>query len=75
MFGLGNTQYEQFNAIGKKVDGLLSTLGGERIYKLGLGDDNGTLEVHLVRPSYRLSPAVPATSSCTRLTAPPEEPQ
>ncbi len=44
VFGLGNTQYEHYNATGKKVDSLLDKLGASRIAKLGLGDDDNDLE-------------------------------
>eukprot|EP00559_Dactyliosolen_fragilissimus_P006352 CAMPEP_0184856330 /NCGR_PEP_ID=MMETSP0580-20130426/1518_1 /TAXON_ID=1118495 /ORGANISM="Dactyliosolen fragilissimus" /LENGTH=697 /DNA_ID=CAMNT_0027351307 /DNA_START=30 /DNA_END=2120 /DNA_ORIENTATION=+ len=44
VFGLGNTQYEQYNAMGKYVDTTLEKLGARRIIKLGLGDDDGDLE-------------------------------
>jgi NADPH-ferrihemoprotein reductase len=44
VFGLGNTQYEHFNKTGIDIDALLEKLGGRRIYKLGLGDDNCSLE-------------------------------
>lgn len=44
VFGLGNTQYEHFNATGKKVDSHLAQLGASRILKLGLGDDDNDLE-------------------------------
>jgi len=44
VFGLGNTTYEHFNAMGIKVDKKLAELGGSRIYELGLGDDDKNLE-------------------------------
>lgn len=44
VFGLGNTQYEHFNATGKKVDSYFELMGGKRIVKLGLGDDDNDLE-------------------------------
>ena len=44
MFGLGNTQYEHYNKTGIDVDKLLEKKGAARIYKLGLGDDNCSLE-------------------------------
>jgi len=42
VFGLGSTQYEHYNKMGIDTDARLSDLGAERIYRLGLGDDNGT---------------------------------
>ncbi|KAL3908479.1 MAG: hypothetical protein SGILL_008462, partial [Bacillariaceae sp.] len=44
VFGLGNREYELFNAMGKYFDSSFETLGGKRIFPLGLGDDNDDLE-------------------------------
>eukprot|EP00753_Platysulcus_tardus_P016472 PLAT5748.1.p2 GENE.PLAT5748.1~~PLAT5748.1.p2 ORF type:complete len:671 (-),score=387.82 PLAT5748.1:209-2221(-) len=44
VFGLGNRQYELYNAMGKLVNRRLEELGGTRIYDYGEGDDDGTLE-------------------------------
>jgi NADPH-ferrihemoprotein reductase len=44
VFGLGNTQYEFYNKTGIDVDALLETRGAHRAYKLGLGDNNASLE-------------------------------
>jgi NADPH-ferrihemoprotein reductase len=44
VFGLGNKTYEHFNAMGKYVDKRLEELGANRIYDLGLGDDDGNIE-------------------------------
>jgi NADPH-ferrihemoprotein reductase len=44
VFGLGNTQYEHFNAMGRLVNKLLEERGGTRAYDYGEGDDDGTLE-------------------------------
>ncbi|KAJ8612922.1 hypothetical protein CTAYLR_006197 [Chrysophaeum taylorii] len=49
VFGLGNTQYEHYNAVGKQTDALLAQLGGERFAALGLGDDDGDLEGDFAR--------------------------
>merc|ERR1712142_272496 len=48
VFGLGNKTYEHYNAIGKNMDKLLEKLGGERIYELGLGDDNENIDEHFI---------------------------
>ena len=44
VFGLGNKQYDHFNAMAKLMDNALGTLGGKRIVELGLGDDDSDLE-------------------------------
>lgn len=38
IFGLGDTSYEQFNAIGKHIDTGMEELGAKRIYKYGEGN-------------------------------------
>ena len=44
VFGLGNKQYEHFNAMGKFVDLAVGKLGGERIIPLSVGDDDDDLD-------------------------------
>ena len=44
VFGLGNRQYEHFNAMGRLVDGRLEELGAQRAYRLGEGDDDGEMD-------------------------------
>jgi len=44
VFGLGNRQYEHFNAMGKFIDLSVEKLGGERIVPIGLGDDDDDIE-------------------------------
>jgi len=44
VFGLGNRQYEHFNAQGRFIDKTLESFGAQRMYKYGEGDDDGTLE-------------------------------
>jgi len=44
VFGLGNRQYEHFNAMGKLVDECVGKLGAERIMPLSEGDDDDDLE-------------------------------
>lgn len=48
VFGLGNKTYEHYNSMGKLVDKRLEELGGERIYALGLGDDDANIEEDFV---------------------------
>ena len=49
VFGLGSTQYEQYNAVGKRFDRRLEELGGERVGCYGEGDDDDDIE----RDCYR----------------------
>ena len=44
VFGLGNTQYEHYNAMGRLVNKLFEERGATRAYDYGEGDDDGTLE-------------------------------
>ncbi|VUC26549.1 unnamed protein product [Clonostachys rosea] len=44
-FGLGNSTYEHYNAVVRKVDAALETLGARRVVHVGEGDDGlGTVE-------------------------------
>uniref|UniRef100_UPI00398F6047 NADPH--cytochrome P450 reductase-like isoform X2 n=1 Tax=Pristiophorus japonicus TaxID=55135 RepID=UPI00398F6047 len=58
VFGLGNKTYEHFNAMGKSVDKKLEQLGAERIFELGLGDDDGNLEEDFIMWREQFWPAV-----------------
>ncbi|ETE65154.1 NADPH-cytochrome reductase, partial [Ophiophagus hannah] len=58
VFGLGNKTYEHFNAMGKFVDKRLEELGGQRIFELGLGDDDGNLEEDFITWREQFWPAV-----------------
>lgn len=44
VFGLGNRQYEHFNAMGVKVDAGLAAFGATQLLECGVGDDDGSLE-------------------------------
>lgn len=44
VFGLGNKQYEKFNAMGKFFDSALEHVGATRLAKIGTGDDDNDLE-------------------------------
>ena len=44
IFGLGNTQYEHYNETGRVADRLFEKNRANRIYVLGEGDDNCSLE-------------------------------
>ena len=44
VFGLGNKQYDHYNAMGKYFDHTFGLLGAKRIASLGLGDDDDDIE-------------------------------
>ncbi|XP_078483250.1 NADPH--cytochrome P450 reductase [Ciona intestinalis] len=58
VFGLGNKTYEHYNSMGKFVDKRVEELGGERLYELGLGDDDTNIEEDFVTWKEGLWPAV-----------------
>uniref|UniRef100_A0A8B9X1D8 NADPH--hemoprotein reductase n=2 Tax=Bos mutus grunniens TaxID=30521 RepID=A0A8B9X1D8_BOSMU len=58
VFALGNKTYEHFNAMGKYVDKRLEQLGAQRIFDLGLGDDDGNLEEDFITWREQFWPAV-----------------
>uniref|UniRef100_U3F8N0 NADPH--cytochrome P450 reductase n=2 Tax=Micrurus TaxID=8634 RepID=U3F8N0_MICFL len=58
VFGLGNKTYEHFNAMGKFVDKRMEELGAQRIFELGLGDDDGNLEEDFITWREQFWPAV-----------------
>lgn len=44
VFGLGDTQYEHFNKVGIDTDRYLDRNGAKRLHRIGLGDNNCSLE-------------------------------
>ena len=44
VFGLGNTQYEHYNRMGKTTNSYLERIGAKRVIEYGEGDDDGNLE-------------------------------
>lgn len=44
VFGLGNTQYEHYNAMGKLIQKRLAELSGKPMYQYGEGDDDRDIE-------------------------------
>ncbi|KAH3886012.1 NADPH--cytochrome P450 reductase-like [Dreissena polymorpha] len=58
VFGLGNKTYEHYNAMGKYVDKRLEELGAERVFELGMGDDDGNIEEDFVTWREKFWPAV-----------------
>ncbi|XP_060572086.1 NADPH--cytochrome P450 reductase-like [Ruditapes philippinarum] len=58
VFALGNKTYEHYNAMGKYVDKRIEELGGERVFELGQGDDDGNIEEDFVTWREKFWPAV-----------------
>lgn len=50
VFALGNTLYEKYNTVGKLYDERCEKLGGLRLFDIGLGDDDGSIQVGEQRP-------------------------
>ncbi|CAI5731945.1 unnamed protein product [Hyaloperonospora brassicae] len=44
VFGLGNTQYEHYNEMGRLVDKLMERHGAQRVFDYGEGDDDASLD-------------------------------
>lgn len=57
VFGLGNRQYEHFNAMGKATNAGLERLGGRRVFEYGEGDDDNALEDDFESWKGRMWPA------------------
>ena len=64
VFALGNKTYEHYNAVGKFVDKKLEELGAERVFELGLGDDDAKL-VMIIINAYIITSV---RSSCSSVT-------
>ncbi|KAL3068651.1 hypothetical protein niasHT_038304 [Heterodera trifolii] len=58
VFGLGNKTYEHFNAVGKFFDTRLEELGAERVFEMGIADDDGNLEEDFMRWRELFLPAL-----------------
>ena len=43
VFGLGNTQYENYNSMGRNTNKFLESCGAKRVFEYGEGDDNSSL--------------------------------
>ncbi|KAM5343495.1 hypothetical protein ACJ41O_012032 [Fusarium nematophilum] len=57
LFGLGNSNYRQYNQVAETVDALLCNLGGERLGRLGAGDDaHGETESHFLTWKQEIYP-------------------
>jgi NADPH-ferrihemoprotein reductase len=58
VFGLGNTQYENYNKIGRGVNAGMEKLGATRVVEYGEGDDDSTLEDDFEKWKKRAIPAL-----------------
>lgn len=58
VFALGNKTYEHFNSMGIYVDKRLTELEADRVFDLGLGDDDGNIEEDFITWKEALWPAV-----------------
>jgi NADPH-ferrihemoprotein reductase len=61
VFALGNKTYEHYNAVGKFVDKRLGDLHAQRVYPIGLGDDDGNMEEDFNAWKEEMWPVVCAT--------------
>lgn len=58
VFGLGNRQYDHYNAMGRITNEVLEKYGATRVYEYGEGDDDGTLEEDFEEWKKNLWPAL-----------------
>lgn len=58
VFGLGNKTYEHYNKVGIYVDKRLEELGANRVFELGLGDDDANIEDDFIAWKDKFWPAV-----------------
>ncbi|KAG5458892.1 MAG: flavoprotein-like protein [Olpidium bornovanus] len=58
VYGLGNSTYEHYNAVGKKVAARLSELGATRVSLDGFGNDDGNLEDEFMQWKENMWPDV-----------------
>eukprot|EP00124_Ichthyophonus_hoferi_P001833 Ihof_evm3s108 gene=Ihof_evmTU3s108 len=58
VFGLGNSSYDHYQAMGRLVDKRLAKLGAERVFKLGEGDDDKNIEDDFNHWKKKLLPAL-----------------
>ena len=61
VFGLGNTQYEHFNEMGRNINKILEDKGAQRVAEYGEGDDDGTMEEDFEQWRDNLWPALAKT--------------
>lgn len=58
VFGLGNKQYEHYNAMGRLVNTRMEELGAVSMFEYGEGDDDATLEEDFEAWKTKLVPAL-----------------
>lgn len=58
VFGLGNKTYEHYNKVGIYVDKRLEELGANRVFELGLGDDDANIGDDFITWKDKFWPAV-----------------
>ncbi|XP_016993507.2 NADPH--cytochrome P450 reductase [Drosophila takahashii] len=58
VFGLGNKTYEHYNKVAIYVDKRLEELGANRVFELGLGDDDANIEDDFITWKDRFWPSV-----------------
>ena len=66
VFGLGNRQYEHYNAMGRFVAKRLNALGASEVFASGDGDDDGTLDDDFAAWKETLWPGMQKVCSRTR---------
>ncbi len=64
VFGLGNTQYEHFCAVGKAIQTRLSQGGATSLVRLGEGDDDKDIDVDFDNWSADLFAALDKSDVC-----------
>ncbi|KIZ02441.1 NADPH-cytochrome P450 reductase [Monoraphidium neglectum] len=62
VFGLGNKQYEHFNAVGKRMEKAMNTLGASAVVRRGDGDDDECIDDDFDKWSAELFAALEASS-------------
>mmetsp|Transcript_23562 Transcript_23562/g.39260 ORF Transcript_23562/g.39260 Transcript_23562/m.39260 type:complete len:190 (-) Transcript_23562:2184-2753(-) len=68
VFGLGDSSYEQFNAVARKLDKRLKQLGAEEVVSLGLGDDQAVYGYFTALNDWLKKLQISIADSMNRLT-------
>ena len=63
VFGLGNKQYEHFNAVGKRVERAMDALGAKALVRRGDGDDDECIDDDFDKWSAELLASLEAATS------------